>query len=179
MKNSIKIALCGVLAALSTVVMFLTGLIPIATIALPAIAGCLLILVVAELGVKWGFTEYAVCSLVALLLTPDREAALFYILFFGYYPVLVGVLGGIKNKALQTATKYAIFNLAVIIETLLSVYVLGIPWETIGILGKFTPVVLLALANVMFYLYDRALRGLIAVYFVRFHDKLRRLLNMK
>lgn len=174
-----KIALCGVLAALSAVIMFLTGLIPIATIALPAVAGCVLIPIVAELGVKWGFAEYAVCSLVALLLTPDREAALFYIFFFGYYPVLVGVLGNIKNNTLQTAAKYAIFNAAVIIETLMSIYVLGIPWENIGFLGRLTPVVLLVCANVMFYLYDRALRGLIAVYFVKFHDKLRRLLKAK
>ena len=42
-----KVALCGVIAALSVVVLFLTGVVPVATIALPAVAGCFLIAVVA------------------------------------------------------------------------------------------------------------------------------------
>lgn len=160
-------------------VMFFTGIIPVATIALPAIAGCLLIPVVAELGVSWGFGVYAVCSVLCLMLTPDREAALFYILFFGHYPVLIGVLGNIKNGIAQAVVKYAVFNAAAIAETVLSVYVLGIPWENISILGGFTPIVLLALGNVVFYLYDRAMRGLIAAYFVKLHGKVCRLLKVK
>lgn len=179
MKNSMKVALCGVLAALSTVVMFFTGIIPIATLALPAIAGCLLIPVVAEIGVAWGFGVYAVCGVLAFLLAPDREAALFYLLFFGYYPVLIGVLGRIKNKALQMAVKLLVFNAAVVLETVLSIYVLGIPWENIGFLGKATPIVLLLLANLVFILYDRALGGLIALYFAKFHGRVRRLLKLK
>ena len=41
-----KVAFCGIVAALSAVLMFLTGLVPVATLAIPAIAGCLLIPVV-------------------------------------------------------------------------------------------------------------------------------------
>ena len=50
MKNSMRVAFCGVIAALSTVLFLLTGVVPVATIALPAIAGCLLIPVVVEVG---------------------------------------------------------------------------------------------------------------------------------
>ena len=39
MKNSMRVAFCGVIAALSTVLFLLTGVVPVATIALPAIAG--------------------------------------------------------------------------------------------------------------------------------------------
>ena len=39
-----KVAFCGVMAALSLVVMLLAGVVPVATVALPAVAGCLLIL---------------------------------------------------------------------------------------------------------------------------------------
>lgn len=177
MKSPIKVAFCGVLAALSTVVLFFTGIVPIATLALPAIAGCLLVPVVAELGTIWGFGVYAVCSVLAFLLAPDREAALFYLLFFGYYPVLTGVLDRIKNRPLQMAVKLLVFNAAVVLETVLSVFVLGIPWENIDFLGKATPVVLLLLANVVFLLYDRALNGLIALYFAKFHEKIRKILK--
>ena len=46
MSKSGKIALGGLLTALGVVLMFLTGLIPIGTYALPAIAGVLLIVAV-------------------------------------------------------------------------------------------------------------------------------------
>ena len=71
-----RLAFCGVIAALSVVVLFLTGIVPVATIALPAVAGCLLIAVVAETNVRYGFAVYLVSSLFSALLTPDREAAL-------------------------------------------------------------------------------------------------------
>lgn len=177
MKRTTKLTLCGIIAALSAVVLFFTGVIPVATLALPALAGCLLVPVVAELGIPWGFGSYAVCAALAFLLAPDREAALFYLLFFGYYPVLFGVLGKIKNTAARTAVKFAVFNAAVVAETLLAVFVLGIPWESISFLGRATAPVLLALANVVFFLYDRALGGLIVLYFQRFHDTVRRLLR--
>ena len=77
-----RLAFCGVIAALSVVVLFLTGIVPVATIALPAVAGCLLIAVVAETNVRYGFAVYLVSSLFSALLTPDSEAALLYIIFF-------------------------------------------------------------------------------------------------
>lgn len=179
MKNSMKVALCGILTALSAVVMFLSGVIPAATVALPALAGCLLIPVVAELGMAWGFGSYAACGLLSLLLVPDREAVLLYLLFFGYYPVLFALLGKIPNRALRYGVKLVLFNCAVFADTALTVFVLGIPWENIPFLGNATPVVLLLMANLVFVLYDRALGGLIFQYFSRLHGSVRRLLQGK
>ena len=55
MKLSTKVAFSGVMAALSLVLLFLGGVVPVATIALPATAGCLLIPVVVEVGLSWSF----------------------------------------------------------------------------------------------------------------------------
>lgn len=107
-----KVALCGVVSALSVVLMLMTGIVPIATIALPALAGCLTIAIVAETNVRYGFAVYCVVSVLAILLTPDREAILFYILFFGYYPTLYGLLMRIKRKPLRVLAKFGVFNLA-------------------------------------------------------------------
>lgn len=97
-----------------------------ATVALPAIAGCLIIPIVAELGIKWGFAEYAVCAVLSFLLASDREAALIYTLFFGCYPVIFGVIGKIKSRAVQIAVKLVIFNAAAVADGLLTVYVLSL-----------------------------------------------------
>ena len=140
MKNSMKVAFCGIVAALSAVLMFLTGLVPVATLAIPAIAGCLLIPVVVESGLSWGFGVYAVCSVLSFLLAADREAALFYVLFFGYYPALYAVLGRVKNKVLRILAKLLCLQCGSGHRNpYLNLPPLGIPLETISFLGPFYP----------------------------------------
>lgn len=179
MKNSIKIAFCGVLAALSTVILFLTGVVPTATVALPALAGCMLIPAVVELGKRWALGVYAVCGVLSFLLVPDREAALLYVLFFGYYPVLLPALNRLNSRALRWAIKLLAFNAAAVLETLLAIYVLGIPWENLGPLGQATPVVLLLLANLVFLAYDYVLKGLAALYLQRLHGRIKKFFRQK
>lgn len=160
-------------SALSVVLMMFEGLVQIASVAMPAIAGCLLIPVVAEAGLGWAFGSYGAAAALCLLLAPDKEASLIYLLFFGYYPALFAVLGRIKNRAACWGAKLLIFNAAAVGEALLATYVLGIPWEDIPFLPMpWGLAVLLALANVVFVLYDYTLAGLIREYFRRLHGRL-------
>lgn len=174
-KRTMKIAFCGVIAALSIVLMMLTGILPIATIAVPAMAGCFLIAVVVEADVKWAMVTYAVVSVLSFILVPDREAALLYILLFGYYPVLFSALGKIKNKVLRYVAKLAILNAAILLELWLSVNVFGIPMEEMGSLGKYSVLIVVLLFNVVFVIYDYALNGLILMYIAKLHDKVRKM----
>ena len=147
-----KVALCGVVSALSVVLMLMTGIVPVATIALPALAGCLTIAIVAETNVRYGFAVYCVVSVLAILLTPDREAILFYILFFGYYPTLYGLLMRIKRKPLRVLAKFGVFNLA-----------------EMEVFGKWSIPILAVMLNVVFVLYDYSMNGLIVLYIRRLH----------
>ena len=179
-----KVALCGVVSALSVVLMLMTGIVPIATIALPALAGCLTIAIVAETNVRYGFAVYCVVSVLAILLTPDREAILFYILFFGYYPTLYGLLMRIKRKPLRVLAKFGVFNLAMALETALAlsacsaaaciasalaVWVLQIPLSEMEVFGKWSIPILAVMLNVVFVLYDYSMNGLIVLYIRRLH----------
>lgn len=171
--NTAKIALCGMVSALSVVLMMFEGLIQIASVAVPAIAGCLLIPIVAEAGLGWAFGSYGATAVLCLLLAPDKEAALIYLLFFGYYPALFAVLGKIKSAVVCWAAKIIVFNSAAAGEALLAVYVMGIPWEDIPFLPMpWGLIALLVLANLVFVLYDFTLAGLIREYFRRLHSKL-------
>lgn len=160
-----KVALCGVVSALSVVLMLMTGIVPIATIALPALAGCLTIAIVAETNVRYGFAVYCVVSVLTILLTPDREAILFYILFFGYYPTLYGLLMRIKRKPLRVLAKFGVFNLAMA----LAVWVLQIPLSEMEVFGKWSIPILAVMLNVVFVLYDYSMNGLIVLYIRRLH----------
>ena len=98
MNKSIRVAFCGIITALCTVLMFLTGLISIGTYALPAFAGILLIVVVIEMGTGWAWPVYIAVSVLSVLLSGDKEAALLFVLFFGYYPILKAVFEKMQKK---------------------------------------------------------------------------------
>ena len=168
-RQTSRIALSGVIAALSVVVLFLTGFIPAATVALPAVAGCLLIAVVAETNVRWGLVVYAVVAVLSLLLVPDREAALLYIVFFGYYPSLYGALSRVHNRVLSWLLKFSVFNAAILIESVLAVFLLHIPVEEMLPFGWISIPILWILFNLVFVFYDLSMNGLIVMYIRRIH----------
>ncbi len=177
MKKPVKIALCGILAALSIVIMFLAGVVPTMTIALPAIAGCMLIPVTAECGTKYGLTVFAVVSVLGFFVVGGREAWLMYVLFFGYFPAVYGVFDKIKNKRLRFVVKIVLFTVATIAEGLIATFILGIPLDSMGELGKWSVIILIALAEVVFIVYNKAVRNLIALYFLRFRRTLLKILG--
>ena len=165
-KSASSVAFGGIVSALAVLLMFFTGVFPFATYALPALAGLLLVVIVIDHGMKWAWSVYAAISLLAILITPDREAATMFVLFFGYYPILKAVLEQIKIRAIEHIVKFAIFNVAMVVSYLLIIYVLGIPdiLEEFGELGKYGVWIMLALGNVVFILYDITISRLVAIY---------------
>ena len=177
MSKSGKIALGGLLTALGVVLMFLTGLIPIGTYALPAIAGVLLIVAVIEIGAKWAWMIYAAVAVLSLLFAADKEAALLFVLFFGYYPVLKSFLERISNKVLSWISKFAVFNVAVVACFFLAVNFLQLPEDSFTVFGIYLPWVFLIIGNDVFLIYDIALSGLVATYVEKLHHRVTKTLK--
>ena len=177
MSKSGKIALGGLLTALGVVLMFLTGLIPIGTYALPAIAGVLLIVAVIEIGAKWAWMIYAAVAVLSLLFAADKEAALLFVLFFGYYPVLKSFLERISNKVLSWISKFAVFNVAMVACFFLAVNFLQLPEDSFTVFGIYLPWVFLILGNAVFLIYDIALSGLVATYVEKLHHRVTKTLK--
>ena len=177
MSKSGKIALGGLLTALGVVLMFLTGLIPIGTYALPAIAGVLLIVAVIEIGAKWAWMIYAAVAVLSLLFAADKEAALLFVLFFVYYPVLKSFLERISNKVLSWISKFAVFNVAVVACFFLAVNFLQLPEDSFTVFGIYLPWVFLILGNAVFLIYDIALSGLVATYVEKLHHRVTKTLK--
>ncbi|MEG1687129.1 MAG: hypothetical protein RR185_06595 [Angelakisella sp.] len=165
-KKSTQVALGGLAAALCLVLMFLTGMIPFGDYALPAFAGLVLIAVAVENGGKAAALVYVVVSVLGIFLVPRPEALLLFIFFFGYYPILQVQLNKIRFKPVQYLAKFAIFNAAVVAAYLIVIYVLGISeiLESFGSFGKYSALVLLAMGNVFFGIYDFTVDNLRYVY---------------
>lgn len=174
MKRTGKIAFCGVMCALSLVAMLLT-VFPYATYALPALAGALLLPVALEAGVRWGVASYVAVGLLSFLLAPRMEEKLLFIAFFGYYPILQIALLRLRSRAAVWAVKLLVFNAAMVGSYLLLLKVVGMEADAFVLFGVNLPLVFLAAGNVVFVIYDIALRQLAALYRVRLHPVLLRI----
>ena len=167
--ESQKIALCGVLSALSVVVLLVGNVLQIGTYAAPMLASFLLIPVLEDYGKKYALLLYAVVSLLSLFLVPDKELVLFYVLVLGYYPVLRVRLNNIRRGVLRWMAKFGCFNAAVVVMYALLIVVLEFAAEGIPML-----LALLALGNLSFWLCDRALTAITPLYRQRIAPRLKK-----
>ena len=175
MKNTGKIALCGVMSALSMAIMLLSYL-PITEYAVPAMAGIVFIILVIETDYKWAFLSFAAASVLVILFAA-QEAKIMFLAFFGYYPILKGIIEKLKKIALEIVIKVLIFNVAVVSAYSLLVIVLKIPIDDMGILGKYGILVLWVFGNLTFLIYDFALTQIVTIYLKTLHPKLKKLIK--
>lgn len=165
-KSASSVAFGGIVSALAVLLMFFTGVFPFATYALPALAGLLLVVIVVDHGMKWAWSVYGAISALAILITPDREAAAMFVLFFGYYPILKSVLERIRSRVVEYILKFVVFNVAIVASYLIIINVLGISeiLEEFGELGKYGVWIMLVMGNVVFLLYDITITRLVCMY---------------
>lgn len=157
------------------VVFMLLSYIPYLTYTAPAVSGLFMVIIAIELSGKWAYASYFASSVLIFMLA-ENEAKILYILFFGLYPILKGSIEKIRNLPVEYVVKFLFFNVAMALEILASVYVLGIPLESNGIAGVYLYVVIALLANVLFIVYDIAVTRLISLYMYRLHDRFKKML---
>lgn len=173
MKATFKIALGGVIAALCVVLMFLTALVPVGNLALPCIAGLLLLMISYEVGLRWALLTYVAVAVLSVLFVADKEAAVIFTMFMGYYPILKEFLDKkIKNKLMSFVLKLLIFNICAVSGFFLGTYILGIPKESFEINGLYLPWVFLLLGEVFFIVYELCLTRIRVIYLVSFRERL-------
>ncbi|MBR6825222.1 MAG: hypothetical protein IKM59_01610 [Oscillospiraceae bacterium] len=165
------IALCGVLAALALVCLFLGGSIPAASISCPVLASLVLIPVYLEWGWKWGMIWYAAVGILGLLIAPMKECAILFVAF-GYYPLLRKPLGRLPFSKLF---KLLYFNAVLILAYGMMLFVFSMPElkAEFADMGRWMLVVMAVLANISFFLYDILVSRVEVFYLVRMKPKLR------
>ena len=176
LKKSGLVALCGMISSLCVVLMFLTGVFPFATYAIPAITGILIVVIVVELSPGWATVTFVSVSILSLFITPDKEAAILFIFFFGHYPILKSFIERIRILILRILSKFLLFNICMISGYLVVIHVIGIAdvLDEMGSFGKYSPLILLLFGNVIFWVYDLALSRLINAYISWFRPKILR-----
>lgn len=171
--QSSRIALCGILGALAVIVMLMGSVIPFSTFVAPAIAGVLIVPIAIEYGLKTGALLYAAISTLALFLAPDKEMALIFVFFLGYYPLAKAKLDQIKSKVVQWSTKFALFNVSIFAMYSIVIFLFPIAYIVAEFKESGLPLVslLLLMGNVTFVIYDIALSRMIGLYLLKFRAR--------
>jgi len=178
-RKSWAMAYCGIVAALCVALMLLGAVIPIAMFIAPAVAGFLIATVCVECGRTMALTAYAAVGLLAVLFVPDKEVALIFVFLLGYYPLAKPWFERIRPAALRVLAKLALCNGAVL--AMYGLVFLLVPAGSISqeLRATATAAALatLAMGNVAFLLYDRALHNMLLMYKLVWQPKLHKTLG--
>ena len=150
-----RMALGGVLAALAVVIMSLGGLFPIATYVSPMLCAVLLQVVHLSCGHQVAWAWYGAVAILAVLLSPDKEAAAVFV-FLGYYPIVKPKLDKSRPAWLWKGLLFNV-SIGVMYFLLLKVFGLAQLGEEFTEFGLGMLAVLLLMGNITFFLLDRLL----------------------
>lgn len=152
MKKTRYTTVSGMVSALSVVIMLLTNIMPSMMYVIPIVTGAIVFAVSEIIEKKWALGVFFVTSLISFILLTDKEAALNYTLFFGYYPLLKPVYEKLP-KVISWVVKLLGFNIAITIIGLIVTFIFKLPFLDED-LGKFTIPLFALLFNVVFVMYD-------------------------
>lgn len=164
--QTMRVAFCGMMCALSVVLMLMGGLIPVMLYVAPLLAGILLLPVLVEYGRKAAWLTWLATALCVLIIGVDKEAALFY-LFIGYYPILKWDIDRkFTRKGPRIAVKLVLFTFA----TALMYLLLWLIFPMQSLAAEFgngwlwMSLLMLVLMDFCLLMYDRALIAMVVLY---------------
>lgn len=172
-------AYCGMASALCIALMLLGAVVPVLMFIAPAAASLLIATVCVECGKTMAFTAYGAVSLLSILFVPDKEVALTFVFLLGYYSLVKPYFDRIRPALLRGAAKLLLCNGSILL--MYGLVLLLVPAGSISQELKTTALIVslstLAMGNVAFLLYDRALRNLLQVYRLVWQPRLHKMLG--
>lgn len=172
-KSSTRVAVGGVFSGICLLLMILT-IIPFSTFAMPIMAGAVLVPVLIENGPKTALLVYISVSVLSVFIVPDKEAAVMFLSFFGYYPIIKGKLEKIGNNVLGYIIKLAVYNFSVSSVFYIGYKIFGLEalYDSLGGLSKLASgIIMFASFNLMFVVYDKALSRVMDKYLYWFRPR--------
>nr|WP_315025142.1 hypothetical protein [uncultured Aminipila sp.] len=167
-KSGKIIALGGVLLALSLICLYAASFVPGLEITFYTISSVFVPIMMIESKGKGGWLLYIACSVMSLLILPNKVAVVPYIFFFGIYGIIKCYIEKIKNPIIQLSLKFVIFT-TIILVAYNFFYSLFFGVIT---LKDAPPFILLVMGEVFFLFYDFILTGVINYYYRRFYGRI-------
>lgn len=185
MSKAGKTAFGGMATALSVVLLLFTTLDTL-SISVAAFAGLIILVCVIELSRSWAFGVWAATSIIGFLVLPNKEGVLLYFAFFGYYPIIKGLIESkVRNRVAEYAIKLIIYNAAVFASEYVLFKVMNIPLtEFLDVkegtwLAQYIMPVLFVALNVVFFFLDYFYTVFATIYLNRWQKKFRKMFRFR
>ena len=173
-----RLTASALLAAMGVALIFLGSIIEALDLSAAALASFLCLFAVIEFGGIYPWLIFAVTGILSVILMPYTMGGWFYLLFFGYYPILKNKLEKLK-KPIAWILKMLLLNGAVAISIVIAGFLLygGNVYDAFMMTfgedgwGIYAAIGTYLLLNVTFVVYDIALNRLIVFYNVKIRNK--------
>lgn len=160
------ISLCGILTALTVIILYSTSLIPISTLSVLTLASCLIPICIIRSNIKNAIFVYMTSTLLSFFIVPIN-IVIFYGLFFGIYGIIKHFVERLRNLYLEIPIKLVTFNIIFFIALMIFSHLLG------DIILKLPLWLLWIMAQPIFIIFDYALTLIISFYISRIHQHLK------
>ena len=158
--KSNKLAIGGISVALSLVILYLTNIIPINTLAILTIASSVIPISLIKTDIKTSIMVYIVTSVCSFMFLPITYSIM-YIFLFGVYGIIKSFIERLHNTPIEIILKLVYFNIILII----GYFVLP------SLLGNIKISLFIAFisSNIVFLIYDYALTIVITYFITKFN----------
>ena len=184
-KQTKKLTLGAILSAMGVALLFLGSFIETLDLTMAALASFFCIFAVIELGGIYPWLIFSVTGALSVILMPYSMTGWFYLLFFGYYPIVKEKLERLP-KIFSWILKMLILNVALVIAVIAAYFLFFGQTGDGNLMSAFTLIFgesetgemmaigVYALVNLTFVIYDIALTKLITLYFIKFRKKFKK-----
>jgi len=163
-----KIAVAAIMSALGVVILYIGSIITVLDLTTIAAASFLVVLAVIELGGPFPWLVWLVTGALGLILLPNKEVAVFYLLFGCPYPIFKAMFER-YHPVVSWILKLSFYNTSLLFIITAVAYILHFPETELDF-----RLAIFAVGNAVFVLYDLAASRIIAFYLI----KLRRMLRL-
>ena len=179
-----KLTASALLAALGVALLFLGSFIETLDLTVACLASFFCLFAVIEIEGAYPWLIFATTGILAVVLMPYSLGGWFYLLIFGYYPILKDKIERLP-KVFALAIKIVLCNLALIFGTLVTFFLFFGNTEGKTLIdafmfvfggeeiGEIFAIGVYLLANVTFIVYDFALTRLIIFYFAKIRKRIK------
>lgn len=173
-KDTKLIAIGGILTATAIALMFFGSIVPFATFSVPALASMCVLYIMIEFGTSASVIVYLSISLLGILLVQDKEIALLFVCFFGYYPIVKAQFEKKLSPIPAFICKFVVFNGSMLALYYVITQVIVIDAVLDEFLDYSVPllVAILLVGNIFFAIFDLALTKLISYYLMQLRERI-------
>ena len=178
--NARDMALGGVLVALTSIILYMTSVIPTSTLTILTIASALIPICIIRSNVKTAIFVYFASSLISFFLV-KINISLLYFIFFGVFGIIKFLIERLRNGMVEMILKLIFFNISFFIGFIVMQNILGLNiiaglkeviFNVFNISSKNIAIILLWLiAQPVFLIYDYAMTLIITFYMEKIHGR--------